>query len=232
MIYLIDGVRRLRFATLFLALIALPSLAADDADGALSDTAFLATTTLDRQINQSVNLRIPNNLRAAAKCVAVFPSVVKAGLIVAAKQGNGLISCRQPGGVWGAPGVFSISAASIGIQAGIQTASYILLFMTDRAVTDLFEARMSFGTDVSIAAGPVGAAASYSSLPAVISYVRTAGLFAGVDLETAQIAFIDAANSSLYGDDETAQSILFGDTQVPLALEPFHGALSEFSPNF
>lgn len=222
--------KRLRssFALLFL-LLAGP-LSADEADNALKDTAFLAATTLDRQLRESVNRRIPVNLRFAAKCVAVFPSVVKAGFIVAAKHGNGLIACRQDSGAWGAPAVFSVSAASIGIQAGIQNASYILLFMDDEAVTDLFGARLSFGNELSISAGPVGAAANYPVMPSVISYVRTAGLFAGVDLETAQIAFSKSANASLYDDDATARNTLFGATEVPLELEPFHRALVQFSP--
>lgn len=219
---------RSRFALLFV-LLAGP-LSADEADSALKDTAFLAATTLDRQLRESVNRRIPVNLRFAAKCVAVFPSVVKAGLIVAAKHGNGLIACRQDSGAWGAPAVFSVSAASIGIQAGIQNASYILLFMDDEAVTDLFGASLSFGNELSISAGPIGAAANYPVMPSVISYVRTAGLFAGVALETAQIAFSKAANASLYDDDATARNILFGATEVPLELEPFHSALVQFSP--
>ena len=131
---------RSRFALLFI-LLAGP-LSADEADSALKDTAFLAATTLDRQLRESVNRRIPVNLRFAVKCVAVFPSVVKAGLTVAAKHANGLIACRQDSGAWSAPAVFSVSAASIGIQAGIQNASYILLFMDDEAVTDLFGAKL------------------------------------------------------------------------------------------
>jgi lipid-binding SYLF domain-containing protein len=206
------------------------ALVADDADNALKDTAFLSATTLDRQMRESVNRRIPVNLRIAAKCIAVFPSVVKAGLIVAAKHGNGLIACRQESGAWGAPAVFSVSAASVGIQAGIQTASYILLFMDERAVSDLFEPNLSFGTELSISAGPVGAAANYPNMPSVISYVRTAGLFAGVDLETAQIAFSKTANTTLYDEQASAENILFGDMEVPLELEPFHGALIHFAP--
>ena len=206
-------------------------LTAEEADQAVNDTAFLSVITLERQQRESVNKRIPVDLRVRARCIAVFPSVVKAGLIVAAQHGNGLVSCRQPdSGIWGTPGVVSITAASVGIQAGIQDASYILLFMDESAVAELFDSRLSFGNEVSIAAGPVGAAASYTDMPSVISYVRTSGLFAGVDLGGARISFSDDANTDLYGEDATAQSILFGELPLPLALQPFHSALKSFAP--
>jgi len=205
--------------------------AAQETDDVVRDTAFLAATTLDRQMRELDNRRVPTNLRAGAKCIAVFPSVVKAGLIIAAKHGNGLISCRHPdNGTWGTPAVFSVTAASVGIQAGLQNASYIMLFMTDAAVEELLEASVAFGSEFSIVAGPVGAASSYADMPSVISYVRTLGLFAGVDLQGAKVSFATSANASLYGSDATAPGILFGDSKLPLALEPFHSAIKEFGP--
>ena len=204
---------------------------ADDMTSVLNDTAFLSITTLQLQMTESANRRIPANLRASAKCIAVFPSVVKAGLIIAAKQGNGLVSCRHAEtGEWGAPAVYSLSAASIGIQAGIQSASYILLFLDDQSAQALTNNEVSLGSDFGIAAGPVGAAANVSQSDKVLSYVRTTGLFAGVDLEGAVLSFSEEANKTAYAKAIDADTVLYGDTDIPLLFEQFHQALNRFAP--
>ena len=205
---------------------------ADEAASTLNDTAFLSITTLQLQMAEPVNRRIPASLRLNARCVAVFPSVVKAGLIVAAKHGNGLVSCRHhETGQWGAPAVFSLTAASIGIQAGIQSASYVLLFLDEAVASRLLTGEVSFGSDVGITAGPVGAAANYSDSDGVLSYVRTAGLFAGVDLEGARLSFATDANQEVYGDAIDAQQTLFETDTIPPLFAQFHEALGKFAPN-
>src|SRR5882757_6590889 len=45
---------------------------------------------------------IPKDLLDKAKCVAVFPNVIKAGFIVGGRGGRGVVSCRVGGG-WSAP---------------------------------------------------------------------------------------------------------------------------------
>ncbi len=213
-----------------LLLAAMPA-GAQGTEGVMADTAFLSTTELERQMRETVNRRIPASLRINARCVAVFPSVVKAGLILAAKHGNGLVTCRRAADrAWGAPAYFSITAASIGIQAGIQSASYVLLFLHDEAVESLLREEVRFGNDISLAAGPVGAAANVAAQPDVVSYVRTAGLFAGVDLEGAVIGFARAANAALYGEGVTARDVLLGSRTVPAPLAPFHAQLERFAP--
>ena len=179
---------------------------------------------------ESGNRRVPESLRYEAECIAVFPSVVKAGFIIAAEQGNGLVTYRNEEGNWGSPVVFSLSAGSIGIQAGIQSASYILLFLDPSAVDILLSGEITFGADISIAAGPVGAAADSSEQPSVVSYVRTAGLFAGVNLEGVALTFTDDANADVYGEKQAVDELLFESHEVPSMLQPFHEALTKFAP--
>lgn len=200
-------------------------------ESVLADTAFLSVMVLEHQLGRSVNRRVPANLRFRAKCIGVFPSVVKAGLILAAKYGNGLVSCRhREDRRWGTPAVFNLTAASIGIQAGIQSASYILIFLEQDVVDSLLKGEVSFGNELSVAAGPVGAAATYVQQPDVVSYVRTSGLFAGVDLEGAVLAFDEKANASFYGGAADAPEILFETMDIPSELDLFYGALNKFAP--
>jgi lipid-binding SYLF domain-containing protein len=205
-----------------------PALAADDE---LADTLFLSVTALEHQMLEPVNRRIPPELRVNAKCIAVFPSVLKAGLIVAAQSGNGLVACRDPATrEWNRPAVFSLSAASIGLQGGIQSASYLLLFLGANAVETLLREEVTFGNDVSIAAGPVGAAAHHLQ-PDIVSYVSTQGLFAGIDLTGSTITFVDSSNRELYGKPVGAKDLLGAPGEVPAPLELFHRTLQRFAPH-
>ena len=61
-----------------------------------------------------------------AKAILVFPKIVKAGLIVGAQSGDGAL--RIGGKI---VGYYNISAASFGLQAGAQTFSYAMFFMTN-----------------------------------------------------------------------------------------------------
>ena len=64
-----------------------------------------------------------------AKGVLVFPSVVKGGLIVGAQAGTGAM-IRDSGEI---SGFYQTTAASYGLQAGVQEFGYALFFMNDAA---------------------------------------------------------------------------------------------------
>ncbi len=71
-------------------------------------------------------------LAREAKAVLVFPKMVKAGFMFGGQIGEGVLLKR------GKPaGYYSSVAASYGFQAGIQSFSYVLFFMTDDALTRL-----------------------------------------------------------------------------------------------
>jgi len=64
-----------------------------------------------------------------AKAIMVFPSIVKAGFMIGGQTGEGAMFVRN------APVAFyRISAASFGLQAGAQSFSYAMFYMTDDAV--------------------------------------------------------------------------------------------------
>ncbi|HZS07303.1 MAG TPA: lipid-binding SYLF domain-containing protein [Blastocatellia bacterium] len=74
---------------------------------------------------------IPNELLDRAECVAVFPSVLKAGFIVGGRGGRGVASCRTGRG-WSAPAYFNLKGGSFGLQIGAQSTDFVLLFMTEK----------------------------------------------------------------------------------------------------
>jgi lipid-binding SYLF domain-containing protein len=68
-------------------------------------------------------------LAQKAKGILVFPGVVKAGFLFGAQYGDGALR-RQGKTV----GYYNTIAASYGLQAGVQSFGYALLFMSDSAL--------------------------------------------------------------------------------------------------
>src|SRR5258705_13251087 len=64
---------------------------------------------------------IPQDLLDKARCVIVFPSVVKAAFIVGGSYGRGVMVCRSGEhfrGPWGAPAMYALEGGSVGLQIG------------------------------------------------------------------------------------------------------------------
>lgn len=91
---------------------------------------------------------------------------------------------------------------------------------------------LTFGGNVSIAAGPVGrnaeaaGAASLRSVAGIFSYSKTKGLFAGVSLEGSGMIERRDANEKLYGRRWTARELLGGQVPPPPAAEPLMRVLN------
>jgi lipid-binding SYLF domain-containing protein len=164
---------------------------------------------------------IPQDLIDRAEAVAVFPGVLKGGFIVGGRGGSGVISRRVAGG-WSAPAFFDLGGGSIGLQIGVASTDYILLFMNERAVDSLLNDKFEIGGEGSAAAGPVGRSASASTdarLNAqILSYSRSKGAFAGLELKGVVIKPDNEDNLQVYGMN--ARDILTGADKISLAKMP------------
>src|SRR5882672_11565938 len=173
------------------------------------------------QIMATREKSIPRDLLDRAEAVAVFPSVFKAGFIVGGRGGSGVISRRVAGG-WSAPAFFDLGGGSIGLQIGASSTDYILLFMNENAVGSLLGDKFEIGGEGSAAAGPVGRSASASTdvkLNAqILSYSRSRGAFAGLELKGVVIKPDNEDNLQVYGMN--ARDILTGADKISLDRMP------------
>lgn len=164
---------------------------------------------------------IPKDLLDRAEAVAVFPGMLKAGFVVGGRGGSGIISRRVTGG-WSAPAYFKMGGASVGLQIGAAKTDLVLLFMNDSALRGLLEDKLEVGGEASAAAGPVGRAAAASTnltLDAgILSYSRSKGLFAGLEIKGAVINPDNNLNEALYG--YKARDVLTGANKVKMADVP------------
>ena len=164
---------------------------------------------------------IPQGLLDRAQAVAVFPDVIKAGFIVGGRGGHGVISRRVKGG-WSPPAFFDLGGGSIGLQIGAAKTDFVLLFMNDEALGGLLKDKFEIGGEGSAVAGPVGrtAAASTDVLlkAAIISYSRSKGLFAGLEIKGVVIKPDDDENRRVY--KTRAHELLLPGSAMPLAKMP------------
>src|SRR5688572_13294405 len=139
-----------------------------------------------REIMDTPDKGIPRDLLENAECVAVFPSVIQAGFIVGGRGGRGVASCRTTEG-WSAPAFFTLGGGSIGLQIGAQSTDFVMLFMNTDGLNSLLSNEFTLGGDASVAAGPVGRQAGASTdlklTAKILSYSRSKGLFAGLELK-------------------------------------------------
>ena len=154
------------------------------------------------QIMGAPDSSIPKDLLDRAEAVAVFPGMLKAGLVVGGRGGSGIISRRVTGG-WSAPAFFKMGGASVGLQIGAAKTDLVLLFMNDSALRGLLEDKLELGGEASAAAGPVGRAAAASTnltLDAgILSYSRSKGAFVGLEIKGAVVNPDNNLNEAVYG---------------------------------
>ncbi len=174
---------------------------------------------------------IPEQLWNKAECVAVIPSVKKAAFVVGGEYGKGLLSCRT-GSSWSAPIFLRLMKGSWGAQIGGQSTDLVLLIMNRRGVDKLLQDKVSLGADASLAAGPVGRDASAETdaqLSAeILSYSKSQGVFAGIDLSGGVLQPEKHANVNLYGPNVNPRDVLFGHNQaVPAVARGFVRSLGQ-----
>src|SRR5215475_3569642 len=177
---------------------------------------------------------IPQELLDRAQCVAVFPSVKKGGFIIGGQYGKGLISCRRAQGSWGSPAYFTIGGGSFGAQIGGQAVDLVLLIMNESGIEGLLQDKFEIGAGAAASAGPVGRNSHVSTdillKSKIISYSRSRGLFAGLELKGAVITQDDAANNAIYGRELSARDIVIhGKARTPSAISVFPQTLRKFS---
>lgn len=180
--------RRSFVALLLLVLAASPVLRPDAALAA-------SAAEIDARVDAALEALLASEpaakaLAGQAKGILVFPQIIKAGLIVGGALGEGAL---RVGGQ--TQGYYNSVAASYGLQAGAESFSYALFFMSDQALDHL---KTSAGWEIGV--GPTvvlvdkGAAAKLSTTTAqegIYAFIYgQQGLMAGLGIEGSKITEI------------------------------------------
>jgi SH3 domain-containing YSC84-like protein 1 len=174
---------------------------------------------------------IPEDLIAKAQCVGIVPSLKRAGFIVGAKYGKGVVVCRTGHG-WSAPDTIRIEGGSFGFQIGAGETDLIFIVMNQHGVRDLMKDKFTLGGDASVMAGPVGRSGTAETdammRAEILSYSRSHGIFAGVSLEGATLRPDNSDNRELYGGPVTQRQILSGVVLRPAVAAPIYAELDRY----
>jgi lipid-binding SYLF domain-containing protein len=176
---------------------------------------------------------IPEDLLAKAQCVGIVPSLKRAGFIVGAKYGKGVVVCRTDRG-WSAPDTIRIEGGSFGFQIGAGETDLIFIVMNRHGVRDLMKDKFTLGGDATAMAGPVGRSGEAQTdalmRAEILSYSRAHGIFAGVSLEGSTLRPDRGDNRELYGRDLTQGEILSGRVAQPAVARPIYVELNRYAP--
>jgi len=185
-----------------------------------------------QEIQAAPDKGIPEEILGSAECVAVVPSMLKAGFVFGGRYGRGVASCRTPHG-WSAPAFFTIGGGSFGLQIGGQAIDLVMLIMNKNGMNQLLSSKFKIGADASAAAGPVGrhtsADTDWKMRAEVLTYSRARGLFAGLELHGAVIKQDKTSTYEFYGHLVPFKTALKGQIEAPKAAYPFLGTLAKFA---
>jgi SH3 domain-containing YSC84-like protein 1 len=214
---------------LCIAGISIPMLAASD-KAALDQRLENSRLVID-QIMQTPDKGIPDGIVKSATCIAVVPSLKKGAFIVGAQYGQGVVTCRTGRG-WSGPVFIRMEGGSFGFQIGGQGTDLVLVAVNDKGLQDLLKNKFKIGGDAAASAGPVGRNAQASTdwkLGAeLLTYSRSKGLFAGIDLDGTSVSQNTDDTTLFYGGPHTFDQILKGNVLPPEDAKPFLRTVAKY----
>ena len=176
---------------------------------------------------------IPREILEKAQCIGIIPGVKKAAFLVGAKYGKGVLTCRSASG-WSAPETVILEGGSIGFQIGGGETDVVFVVQNRSGENKLMQDKFTFNASAGAMAGPVGRTASAETdaqLHAeILSWSRSRGLFAGIDLGGATLRPDHADNRALYGANVTPHEILDGGVASPAAAKSLDAELNRWAP--
>ncbi len=178
--------------------------AAEGSDEAKLNARIASAHTVLHEPMATPDKGVPLNIAAKAQCVAVVPGFKKGAFLVGAQYGQGVATCRTRTG-WSAPVFIQMTGASFGLQAGGQSTDLVLVGINKRSMDDLLKDKVKLSGDIAVSAGPVGrnsqAATTEFANAEFLTYSRSKGVFAGIDLSGDVVNQNTGDTESFYGKD-------------------------------
>ncbi|KAH8884952.1 DUF500-domain-containing protein [Thozetella sp. PMI_491] len=164
-------------------------------------------------------LKIPPKVIQNAQGLAIF-TTFRTGLHISGAGGSGVVIARLPNGDWSPPSSFLVHTLGWGLMAGADIYDCVCVLNTPEAVAAFTHPRLSLGGEIAVVAGPIGAGGAVEgavgkSTKPVYSYMRSRGLYGGVQADGTVILQRPDANHDFYKRKVSVQQILAGEVQWP-----------------
>ncbi|KAI8074652.1 hypothetical protein BC940DRAFT_288763 [Gongronella butleri] len=194
-------------------------------------TSILRSFT-DSSFKADIKTLIPPSILAKAHGL-IFIRQYRAGFVISAKGGTGIIIARLPDGSWSAPSGVSMTSLGLGHLIGGEIIDSVIVINFRGALKAFFDSggQLQLGVGVSVSAGPVGRTADVSAgmasrhMTATYAYSSSKGLYIGYSFEGSRVAEREQANAAFYGRPLTASDILNGAVAPPMAAKELYDTL-------
>lgn len=179
----------------------------------LPDDLLAAAASVLTEMSHEPDAEQLQSMLRSAHGIAIFPSLVRAGLGLGGRFGEGIVlKYDKSEGVWYGPYFVTMKGLSYGFQVGVQTTALVLVVATEGGMSSLQEGRITLGGNLSIAAGPIGRSAEASTdlklEAAMYSYSISKGAFVGASFEGDSIENNVNANQVYWQETLSPKEIL------------------------
>lgn len=179
---------------------------------------------------------IPAHVIAKAEGLAII-SVIKAGFVITARGGSGIVIARLQDGRWSAPSAIGIAGLGGGFEIGVEVSDLVIILNYRRAIEAFAKGgNLTLGGNCTVAVGPLGrnieADVALRSTAAVFTYCRSRGLFAGVSLEGSCLIERRETNRKFYFQDIRPMEILNGEVEPPAAAHELYSILDDYTAKY
>lgn len=150
---------------------------------------------------------------------------MRAGLHVSGAIGSGVLIARLPDGSWSPPSGILVQTLGVGFNMGIDIYDCVVVINNHSALQAFSKLRVTLGAQVSAAVGPLGVGGSLDAnvdprktdprgaavdRSPCYTYMKSRGLYAGVQIDGTFIIARNDENARLYGERLPVSDILAG----------------------
>jgi lipid-binding SYLF domain-containing protein len=189
-----------------------------------------AATAIVRNLRSEGDGAIPIAIAHGARCVAIVPALLHAGLVLGARAGRGIVTCANAE-EWTTPAFFELSGATAGLAAGAERVDLVMLVMTRAGEDAVLSGHLRIGADTSITAGPIGRSVQVATdvllATPILYYSRSNGLFVGLDLSGTRLERDEEAMRAFYGDKRDFGVLLHPPRPEPPEIETFRAEVAQ-----
>ncbi len=218
-------------AVLCLGVMVSTGLQARAEDKAKLDERLTNSKNVLDEIMSTPDKGIPTQILSQATCVVVIPAYKKGAFVVGAQYGKGAATCRTGHG-WSAPTFVQLTGGSFGFQIGGQSTDLVLVATNKNGLQHMLQNKFKIGGDAAASAGPVGrnaqAGTDWKLNAEFLTWSRSKGLFAGLDLDGTVLSQDGDATRDFYGANVSYKTILSGGVPTPADAKPFVSTTAKY----
>jgi lipid-binding SYLF domain-containing protein len=145
---------------------------------------------------------------------------MRTGLWVSGASGSGILIARKEDGSWSPPSGILLHTAGLGFMVGVDIYDCVVVINSEKALEAFYQIRCTLGSEVSIAAGPVGAGGVldtelHKRQAPIFTYMKSRGFYAGVQIDGTIVIERTDENERFYGERIGVKEILNGRVRHP-----------------